>query len=69
MHPALHLSAAHSKGNIGVARLNGSSRLATHDVRIFRRGPPFELPFTACDEAPKRYRPIPATVTGSLVDT
>lgn len=55
MHPALHLSAAHSKGDFDVARLNGTPHLVTRDVWIFRRGPLLEFPLAACDETPKRY--------------
>ena len=57
MHPALHSSIAHSKGNVSVSRFNTSPRDATDDVRILRRGPPFELPLAACNETPKGYRP------------
>jgi hypothetical protein len=60
------VSGAHSKGDFVVARLNGSPRLAARDVWIFRRGPPLELPLAACDETPKRYRPIPATTISAF---
>jgi hypothetical protein len=38
MYPDLHLSVTHSKGNIEVARFNGTSHFATRDVEIFSTG-------------------------------
>lgn len=42
-HPALHSRAAHSKGDIDVARFDGVSLLPAKDVRISPRSAPGEL--------------------------
>lgn len=60
MHPALHLSAAHRKGNLTIPRLHGADRLVVQYEWIFSQGSPFEPTLPACNQPPECEGSIPA---------
>lgn len=62
-NPALHLSVAHSKGDIDRARLDSIAYLVAHDIRIFHRRTPCEAALAAGNKTPKRHRLINTQVS------
>ena len=65
-HPALRSSVAHSKGDIGIARLDSAACLIAHDVRIFPGGTPCETSLATGNKTPKRHRTIPTPTVLAL---